>query len=341
MAERSPLVSVVIVNWNGRGVIGECLDALRAQSFKDFEIIVVDNGSTDDSVDFIKRYYPEVRLIELSENRGFAGGNNEGIKIAKGKFIAFLNNDAVPDPDWLKNLMEAVSSGSERDGMWASKILSYYEREIIDSTGLLIYRDGLARGRGRLERDCGQYDNSSDCLIPSGCAALFRREALYNGFDERFFAYSDDVDIGLRARFLGWNCLYIPGARVYHRYSFTASPYSEAKAFLVERNRIWILLKYFPLSMILVSPFFTAIRFCLQFYGILTHRGAARRFTESHSLFKAFLIILRAWWSALKGCPVCLRERRALYKDKRISNKEIRRLFKRFRLPAVEISLKE
>lgn len=291
-------------------------------------------------MEIIKRY-SEIRLIELPENRGFAGGNNEGIKIARGKFIAFLNNDAVPDSDWLENLMLAVSRGPENVGMLASKILSYYERDILDNTGLLIYRDGVARGRGRLEKDSGQYDAFSDCLIPSGCAALFRREALYNGFDERFFAYADDVDIGLRARFFGWNCVYVPQSKVYHRYSFTASPYSEAKAFLVERNRIWILLKYFPISMILVSPFFTIMRFCFQLYGIFTHKGASGRFAESHSFFKAFFIILRAWCSALKGSPTCLRERLYLYKNRKISNKEIKKFFKRFGLSIVDVSLKD
>ena len=251
-----PIVSVVIVNWNGKHLLADCLDALVAQDRKDVEIILVDNGSHDGSAPFVRERYPSVKVIMLPENKGFAGGNNAGIGHATGQYIALLNNDTKADPAWLANLLKEAEVSPHAVGMWACKILSYDHPDIIDNVGLLLYPDGLGRGKGRLERDRGQYDLTGEALFPSGCAGLFRKEMLdeIGLFDEDFFAYADDVDIGLRARLAGWKCVYVPSARVYHKYSSSSSAYSPFKAFLVERNRIWVLLKYYPVELILASP---------------------------------------------------------------------------------------
>jgi GT2 family glycosyltransferase len=338
--ENKPLISVIVVNWNGKEVIKECLESLRNQTFRDFEVIVVDNGSTDGSVELIKALFPEVILIELPVNRGFSAGNNVGLKIARGDFIALLNNDAVAENTWLENLLKATKINPQA-GMWASKVLQYFNHNIIDNTGLLIYKDGLARGRGRLEVDNFQYDRDSSCLIPSGCAALFRREAIEDGFDERFFAYADDVDVGLRARFMGWDCVYVPEAKVYHRYSYSTSPYSKMKAFLTERNRIWILVKYFPLNMLLVSPFYTIWRYLFHLFGFFTKRGASGQIRREVSFLTLVGITIKAWCSALKGLTWCLKERFNIYSKKKISWVEIKRLINRFSLSVREITLKE
>jgi GT2 family glycosyltransferase len=338
---QAPLVSVIIVNWNGRHLLGECLDSLLAQSFTDFEVIVVDNGSQDGSAEFVRTHYPAVKLIRLPENTGFAGGNNEGIRVARGKYVALLNNDTRTDPEWLACLSREAEA-NPASGMWASKILSYDQPDIIDNVGLLLYRDGLARGQGRLERDHGQYDVGREALFPSGCAALYRRRMLdeVGLFDEDFFAYADDVDLGLRARLAGWGCTYVPAAKVYHRYSSSSSTYSPLKAYLVERNRIWVLLKYYPAELIAASFFFTLKRFLLQFYGAVSGRGASARFSEENGFFYAVAILLKAWCSALTALPRINGWRR-WYRRRRIGRRELYRLFREFGISASELALKD
>jgi GT2 family glycosyltransferase len=192
------------------------------------------------------------------ENLGFAAGNNQGIKKASGEYILTLNNDTVLGKGFFGALAAVAERSSEDTGMWAVKILSFDEQVVIDSVGgLLIYPDGLARGKGRLEIDTGQYDQSGAAFIPSACAGLYRRAMLEEVglFDEDFFAYCEDTDLGLRARLAGWNTVSVPGAVVYHHYSGTGGRYTPFKAYLVERNRIWVALKNFHLRFLLHLPF--------------------------------------------------------------------------------------
>jgi GT2 family glycosyltransferase len=227
--------------------------------------------------------------------------------------------------------------------MWAGKILSYSNPGIIDNVGLLLYPDGLGRGKGRLERDVGQYDRPGEALFPSGCAGLYLKEMLeeIGLFDEEFFAYADDVDIGLRARMAGWGCRYVPTAKVYHKYSASSDAYSPFKAFLVERNRIWVLLKHYPVEMILVSPCFTLLRLMTHLFGAITRQGASGRFSRQHSVFQAIKILLKAWVEALKGLPGVLQQRKALSRKRRLGRIDLYRLFCTHRISVREIALKE
>lgn len=339
----NPLVSVIVVNWNGREYLGECLQSLAHQSFVDFEVILVDNGSTDGSVEHVQSRFPGfARILQNPKNLGFSGGNNRGIKEARGKYIALLNNDAKADPHWLMELVRTAEADHQA-GMLASKIYLQDGWKIIDNVGHLIYRDGLNRGRGRLEEDHGQFDKMEEVLFPSGCAALYRREMLeeIGLFDEDFFAYGDDTDIGLKGRLAGWKCFYIPQAIVYHRYSQSSNPYSPLKAFYVERNRVWIAVKYFPLPLLLKSPFYTLWRFFLQGYGALTGRGAAGKFSQEYSRFFLMKILVKAYFSAVRGLPWMWQKRKEMRKLTRVNQEEILSWFNRFGISAREISLKE
>jgi GT2 family glycosyltransferase len=337
------LISVVIVNWNGKHLLGECLDSLLAQSVGGIEIILVDNGSQDGSAEYVLERYHDVRVVSLPENIGFAGGNNAGIRTASGKYIALLNNDTKVDPFWLSSLLQEAEKSPAMTGMWASKILSYDHPDVIDNVGLLMYPDGLGRGKGRLEVDKGQYDRPGEAFFPSGCAGLYRRKMLdeIDLFDEEFFAYADDVDLGLRARLAGWQCIYVPSAKVYHKYSASSSAHSPFKAFLVERNRIWVLLKYYPIEMIVISPFVTLTRLLVHLYGALTGKGASGRFSEQNSALQAMAILLKAWYSALSALPGIIRQRRAFSPLRRIGRRELYRLFREYRISTYEIALKE
>jgi GT2 family glycosyltransferase len=338
-----PKVSVIIVNWNGKSLLEECLDSLAAQTAKGIETILVDNGSQDGSAQYVRERYPAVRLISLPENLGFAGGNNAGIRVARGEYIALINNDTKSDPAWLQNLLSAAESSPSLTGMWASKILSYDNPGIFDNVGLLLYPDGLGRGKGRLEKDEGQYDQPEEAFFPSGCAGLYRREVLteIGLFDEEFFAYADDVDIGLRARLAGWGCQYVPSAKVYHKYSASSAAYSPFKAFLVERNRIWVLFKYFPIELILLSPVFTVVRLFVHLFGAVTGKGASGKFSEQHSILKAMAILLKAWWAAIETLPHIITQRRTAALQRRISRIDFYRLLCTFRLSVREVALKD
>jgi len=335
--------SVVVVNWNGRDILEPCLRSLEAQRFRDFEVILVDNGSGDGSVGMVRERFPWVaEIIENRENLGFGVANNQAIVRARGRYIVLLNNDAEADADWLGSLVEAVEA-DPRVGMCASKILNFDRRDVIDNTGHLIYRDGLNRGRGRLETDRGHYDLAREALFPSGCAALYRKSMLdeIGLFDDTFFAYGDDTDLGLRGRLAGWECVFVPGARVYHRYSATTGQYSPTKAFLVERNRVWVAVKVLPLPMLLVSPAYTLARFALQAYGALTGKGAAGRYTSEFSALSLLGVLCRAYGAALAGLPHALRERRRILGGKKVADTEIRRWFREHGISVREIALKE
>ena len=337
-----PIISVIIVNYNGFGLLKECLDSLRGQTFRDFEIILVDNASSDGSVELVEERYPEVSLIKNRKNYGYGIGNNRGIAAAKGKYIVLLNNDANADPHFLEALIKTAGNNN-RVGMFAPKILNYFNRDIIDSAGLIMYRDGIARGRGRLEKDRGQYNNIEEVIFPSGCACLYSREMLNDigSFDEDLFLYLDDVDMGLRARIAGWKCKYVPNAIVYHKYSATTKPYSALKGFMVERNRIWIMIKYFPISMIVLSPFFTIIRYAHYIYGIWMRKGIGIKVARSEPVYKIVWVIIKAYFSAFKGVRNMLKKRNEMIKLKRVSNDEITEWFRRFGLGVKEVSLKE
>lgn len=337
-----PLLSVIIPNWNGRRFLEECIDSLKGQTFQDFEILLVDNGSTDGSADFVEAQYGEfIRVLRNNENLGFAGGNNIGIRKAKGEYIVLLNNDTWADPHWLEELVKATQCVPSV-GMWASKVCSYSRRDRIEGVGELIYWDGLCRARGQYEQDHGQYNVMEEILLPPGCGAMYRK-SLFDGiglFDEDFFAYADDSEIGIRARLAGWKCLFVPPAIVYHKNSGTAGQYSPLKAFYVERNRLWITIKYFPFPLLLLSIFFTFHRFTFQAYGALTHRGAAGRFTEIYSPSKLILVLLKAYGSGIRLLPRMWKKRMALRPLRKVSYGEMFGWFKRFGITAKEISLR-
>ena len=341
--QKMPRVSVVIPNLNGRNLLGDCLTSLEKQTFRDFEVILVDNGSDDRSVDFVKDNYHWIeKIIENPGNIGFAGASNQGISASAGEYIALLNNDTEAHPRWLEELVRVAGQNPEA-GMFATKTLFFDNRDVIDTAGHLIYPDGLNRGRGRLEVDRGQYDNSLDVFFPSGCAALYRKSMLdeIGLFDEYHFAYGDDTDIGIRGRLAGWKCIFVPQAIVYHHYSMTTGTYSPGKVFLVERNRIFIVWKYFPLKRVLLSSFYTKLRYVYQFYGTVTGKGAAGKFTQEYPSYKLYWAVIKAYCSALRGLPRMLRKRKVMMRLKKVSNKEVDRWFRDYRISVREISLKD
>ncbi|MBU0705404.1 MAG: glycosyltransferase family 2 protein [Chloroflexi bacterium] len=240
----SPKVSVVILNWNGRRYLDDCFTSLQAQTYADFEIILVDNGSTDGSVEWMAEHFPQVRMICNETNLGFAAGNNQAIRVSQAEFIVTLNNDTRVEPDWLASLV-AVAEEDPTVGMCASKMLFADRPEIINSTGINLDPVGIAWDRRGGEPDDGQETEPVEIFGPCAGAALYRRTMLdqIGLFDERFFAYLEDVDLAWRARLAGFRCLYVPQARVYHVHSATAGESSPFKNRLLGRNKVWVIAK--------------------------------------------------------------------------------------------------
>ncbi len=237
-------VSVIVLNWNGRRYLDGCLSSLRSQTFPDFEIILVDNGSTDGSVEWVEVHFPQVRIIRNAQNVGFAAGNNQAIRASRTGYIVTLNNDTRVEPDWLASLV----AEAERDpgvGMCASKMLFADRPDIINSTGISLDPVGIAWDRRGGEADDGRETEPVQVFGPCAGAALYRRSMLdqIGLFDEHFFAYLGDVDLAWRARLAGWRCLYVPHARVYHVHSATAVEGSPFKNRLLGRNKVWTIVK--------------------------------------------------------------------------------------------------
>jgi GT2 family glycosyltransferase len=339
--EANPLISVIILNWNGIHHLESCLDALSAQTYSPVEVIVVDNGSTDGSLEWVRTHFPGARLIENGKNLGFGGGTNVGILAARGKYVMILNNDTRLDPGCVDALKESIEK-DKKYGACASKILLQEEGDRIDAAGIVICPDGLSIGRGRLEKS-DLYDREMEVFFASGCACLYRREMLEDIglFDEDFFAYAEDTDMGWRARLAGWRCIYSPKAVVFHLHSASSGPYSHLKAYLVERNRIWVAVKNFPVPLLIVGQCFALWRYLWQAYGAFTGKGAAGRFTTEFSKMDLVKILVKVYLSIWKSLPRLLRKRKMIQSRKRIPNREVYRLFKEFGISARDIALRE
>jgi GT2 family glycosyltransferase len=288
----SALVSVVIAHWNKLPLLRSCLQALDRQSFRDFEVIVVDNGSTDESVAWL-RQRPDIRLIINESNLGFAAANNQGIRASSTPFVALLNNDTAPERDWLAALTAVMSDGGY--GMAASLMLFASRPDMVQSAGVAMDRAAIAWDRfGGFSRRDGVVQQEADIFGPSGGAALYRRSMLEQVglLDERFFAYLEDVDLAWRAQRAGWRCRYVPGAVVKHHTSASSGEGSPAKRWLLGRNKVWLVAKNAALHQLPV----------ILLYDVLATSYALTRRGEWHHA--------RGRLVALRELPAILRQRR-------------------------------
>jgi GT2 family glycosyltransferase len=320
------LISVVIVNWNRRELLRACLESLKRQSGVSFETLVVDNGSSDGSADMAEHEFG-AQVIRNRENRGFCAANNQGIHAARGEFIALLNNDAEAEPGWLAALWRACMRAPDI-GMAASKVLEWEDPRRIDKAGHLIFPDGQNRGRGTGALDRGQFDREEEVLWPDGCAALYRRSMLdaVGGFDEDFFAYGDDAELGLRARIAGWRCIYSPEAVVRHHRGATLGKDSAWRLELIERNRILLALKLFPWSLLLLNPFFFSLRLAAGMALSVSGAGDTAHFPGLRGKLAIAGALLRGGVAALRMAPQMIRKRRDVDAIRRLPPREVRRL---------------
>jgi GT2 family glycosyltransferase len=330
---------VVVVNWNRRLLLESCLQSLARQNLNQpFEVVVVDNGSEDGSPEMVLREYEKstvfgLQLIRNSENRGFCAANNQGFAASDSEFVALLNNDAEAEPNWLQELASAFD-GRPDVGMAASKILVYEDPRRIDKAGHLIYPDGQNRGRGSGELDEGQYDRVEEILWPDGCAAMYRRAMLdqIGGFDEDFFAYADDAELGLRARIAGWKCLYIPAAVVRHHRGATLGVRSSRRLELIERNRVLLAAKLFPWSLLWLNGVYFALRLGAGLWAAITGQGEVGKYPGMRGKLQAASAVLKGDWQAVPLLRRMLAKRRDVERIRKLSPREVRRLILEHRI---------
>jgi len=305
-------VSVVVVNWNGKRFLEDCLGSLSRQTYANREIILVDNGSTDSSVSYVREKFPDVKIIELRENTGFTGGNSAGLKTAAGDFVALVNNDTRADDRWLENLVEPMRK-DPRIGICASKLV-VADTESIDSAGDGMTSAGVGFNRGH-GADLNTYSSLEPVFAACAAGALYRRKMIDEiGFlDEDFFLYDEDVDLSFRGQSAGWKCVYVPDAIVHHRGNATSVRLSDTHVYYHTRNLEFVWIKNMPAGLML--------RFA--HHKLFQEIGSFCYLCLRHGKWRAFL---KAKRDALRMAPAMWNKRRAIQARRRVSSSYLRSL---------------
>ncbi len=331
-------VTVAVPTLAAGDALTDCLRSLESQTFDDFEVVVVDNSGTS-----LARISGErVRLITNPRNVGFGAAVNQAFRSSEAPYLATLNDDAVAHPQWLAALVEDAGS-HPRAGMFASQVRmadAAGGKVVLDSAGMLIAADGSSKQRGHGQTP-EAFAESTEALFPSGSAAMYRREMLdrIGGFEESFFLYCEDTDLGLRARWAGWECRYVAGAAVEHRYSHSAGRASTLKAYYVERNRLYTVVRNFPLRLLVRAPFAAAARYIWHLISLLTGRGKAAEFrTGGQSAALLPFLVFRAHAAALLRLPRLLAQRRSIRKTRQITSEEFEGLLARHAIPVRQVA---
>jgi len=307
------LVSINIVNWNGLHFLSDCIESIKLQTYKNVEINIIDNNSSDGSVDLLKMKYQEIRLIKNTQNEGFSRAHNQAIRISSGEYILPLNFDIILAPKFVEEMVKAIEFSPDIGIVSGNLYLleNGEKKNIIDSTGITM-KGMFPADRGQNEVDCGQYNKIEYVFGASGAAPLFRRKMLEDiklnkeYFDEDYYLYVEDVDLCWRAQLFGWKAIYTPWAIAYHKRGATRENNSEmAKEYIIigHRNRYWTIIKNAILANLLKN-----------FLLILV---VELRFYVSHLLKRNFFM-LKAIYMVLKGISKMLRKRKAIQKRKKV-----------------------
>lgn len=253
MIGHEPLIDIIIPNWNGKSMLEHCLLSLRRQTYSGFKVIVVDNGSSDGSIELLENSFPEVERIQLDRNTGFSIAVNKGIQASTGPWLLLLNNDMEVAEDCLDKLRLAIKQYPQFQ-MFALKMMNYHQRTYIDGAGDAVLRGGVGYRLGTMEEDGQQYQTDQETFGACAGAALYQRSffAKVGLFDDDFFAYLEDVDLNMRARRHGLRCMFVAGAAVYHIGSASSgSKINQITVRLSTRNNIFVLVKNYPLRLFL------------------------------------------------------------------------------------------
>jgi GT2 family glycosyltransferase len=303
-------VSMIVVNWNGRKLLKDCLDCLSLQTYLNRETIFVDNNSKDSSVSFVRENFPDVKIVELANNCGFTGGNLAGLEAAGGEFIALINNDTRAEETWLENLIRPMID-DEKVGICASKLI-IDGTDKIDSAGDGLTSAGVGFKRG-LRKAKSHYVQEETVFGACAAAALYRRQMLrqIEFFDDNFFLNDEDTDLNFRAQLFGWRCVYVPTAVVYHKVNASIGRLSDLAVYYHARNLEFIWIKNLPTGLML--------RFA--HHKVIQEFGSFCYLCLRHMKWRAFF---RAKRDALKMLPDMLRKRVEIQRRKTVSDVYIR-----------------
>ncbi len=306
------MISIVIPTWNGRHLLAPCLNSLQHQTDDQFDVIVVDNGSEDGTMEWLHQlnfWKERLRCIRLETNRGFAGGVNAGIQSASGEWIILMNNDTFADPHWIESLHRAACEYPDY-AMFTSKVLIHTPPYRIDTIGDGFTIAGFGYKIGWMQLDDGRFETARRIFGASGCASLVRREVFerIGMFDEDFFAFAEDLDLSFRALLAGYKCMFVPAARIFHAVHATAAP--EKTLFWYHRNIIWLLYKNLPGRLMMLYGFH------IGFHHLLV---GLRSFIQGW-----FRLYIRSLWAGITGLSKMHSRRRIIQNSRRVSISEIR-----------------
>lgn len=271
-----PLISILILNWNGAEIILECIKSVQNCNYKNLEILVVDNASTDGSLELLNSI-SGINIIRNTSNLGYAKGNNSGLLLCNGKYIATLNNDIIVEPDWLDKPIETLES-DESIGIISCRQMNSFKPGIIDTLYsyptefLLLGRFGNEKV---YDKDDPMHSREGFTLGANGASAIYRKKLIdeLGGFEESFFAYHEECDLHMRAFYAGWKCKYIPDAVVHHKGSHSFNKVKKTFYYYHERNRIWFIYRNFPISIILKHLPWILIREIRTMVNMVFRRG--------------------------------------------------------------------
>ncbi|MCB0721386.1 MAG: glycosyltransferase family 2 protein [Ignavibacteriae bacterium] len=313
------MIYIVIPNWNGLEHIKDCFPSLFEQTHKNYVVVMVDNSSEDNSVAYVKEKFPQVMVLELETNRGFAGGVNEGIRFAQNfnpDYILLLNNDIECTPTFLEEMAKGFKT--EDTGSAACKMLNYYNRMKIDDAGDFIKKKGSPYARGHGEIDQGQYNEEEFIFGPCAGAAMYRSGIFdeIGYFDEDFFAYYEDVDFSFRMQLAGYKCFYNPKAVCYHKRGASTEGNHGFQTMLCEKNLVAIRLKNYPSSIYLrYLPYFFVVRF-KRYYGFYQNQPK-----------KVFWSAVKGYFKGLMEMPKSYSKRKKIQQNAKVSPEYIESLF--------------
>ena len=301
-----PLVSLSILNYNGKKYLKKCLDSALAQTYPHVEIVVTDNGSTDGSVEYIQQHYPTVKIIQSPVNIPLVG-YNIGIKNSRGDYVAVLNNDIELDKNWAKEMV-AFFTSHDQAGMCTGKILYMEEPDTLNIGGVNIRKDGSVTITGENEKDDGRFDETKEVFTTCNAGAIYKKAMLDQTglFDEDFWLYYEEVDLSWRAYRLGWTCWYHPKAIMYHERGGTEGRFPIRRVYIGERNRIWTNIKNMPLSLLIPSFFYSIRRIAQQKE---TKKGYLKDGTSTRTIIWT---LTKAWLAGTFCSWKMLRKRRKL-----------------------------
>ena len=325
-----PLVSIVIVNHNGKHHLNTCLTSIKKTKFPSFETILVDNKSTDGSVEYVKKKFKWVKVIE-NESIIYPEGNNIGVKNSRGKYIVFLNNDTEVDKYWLKELVDVIEKHPDVAAC-TCKVKLFSNKSLLNSAGMEcdIYGFSFSRGlicRGNLEKDKGQYDNIEEVFAAYSAAMTIRKNVFekIDGFNTDFGFHYEEIDLSWRVRLAGYNILYVPKAVVYHKMGGAKTIYTAKTKYFIEKNRLRTMLQNYSLSMLLkILPFYSILKLSEFLLYILFRK-------LNYSLELATGI-----FNNIKKLPRILIDRKNVQKIRKVRDNEIVKYMKKY---SVELSM--